>query len=100
MSNVIEWNKANVQWNDNPFLWSDIQEIIAEIESEIESGVSSWEDVDKDKKKRKRIIRLIMERKGIKVYDERKEIKNIKVHLDDIKLVAEEIKKNVQIIHG
>ncbi len=96
MSNSIEWNKANIQWNDNPFLWNDIQEIIAEIES----GGSSWEDVDKDKKKRKRLIRLIMERKGIKVYDERKEIKNIKVHLDDIKLVAEEIKKNVQIIHG
>ena len=96
MSTSIKWNSANVNWNNNPFLWSDVQEIIAEIES----GGRSWEEVDKDKKKRKRIIRLVMERKGIKVYDERKEVKNIKVHLDDIKLIAEEIKKNVQIIHG
>jgi len=96
MSTSIEWNNANVNWNSNPFLWSDVQEIIAEIES----GGGSWEEVDKDKKKRKRIIRLVMERKGIKIYDERKEVKNIKVHLDDIKLIAEEIKKNVQIIHG
>ena len=96
MSTSIKWNSANVNWNNNPFLWSDVQEIIAEIES----GGRSWEEVDKDKKKRKRIIRLVMERKGIKIYDERKEVKNIKVHLDDIKLIAEEIKKNVQIIHG
>jgi len=96
MSTSIEWNNANVNWNSNLFLWNDVQEIIAEIES----GGSSWEEVDKDKKKRKRIIRLVMERKGIKIYDERKEVKNIKVHLDDIKLIAEEIKKNVQIIHG
>jgi len=96
MSTSIKWNSANVNWNNNPFLWSDVQEIIAEIES----GGRSWEEVDKDKKKRKRIIRLVMERKGVKVYDERKEVKNIKVHLDDIKLIAEEIKKNVQIIHG
>lgn len=96
MSTSIEWNNANVNWSSNPFLWNEAQEIIAEIES----GGESWEEVDKDKKKRKRIIRLVMERKGIKVYDERKEVKNIKVHLDDIKLIAEEIKKNVQIIHG
>ena len=41
-----------------------------------------------------------MWRKGIKVYDESKEVKNIKLYADDIKLIAEEIKRNVQIIHG
>ena len=40
-----------------------------------------------------------MERKGIKIYDETKEIKNIEIYLDDIKIIAEEIKRNVQIIH-
>ena len=38
--------------------------------------------------------------KGIEVYDEKKEIENIELHINDIKLMAEEIKKNVQIIHG
>jgi len=96
MANNITWNKANIKWNENSFLWNDVQEIIAVIEA----GGSDWDEVDKDEKKRKRIIRLIMERNGIKIYDERKEVKNIKVHLDDIKLIAEEIKKNVQIIYG
>ena len=37
--------------------------------------------------------------KKIKVYDEKKEIQNIELHIDDIKLIAEELKKNVQIIY-
>ena len=40
-----------------------------------------------------------MEYKGIKIYDEKKEIKNIKAYAKDVELIAEEIKRNVQIIH-
>ena len=40
-----------------------------------------------------------MEFKGIKLYDEKKEVKNIKAYANDVKLIAEEIKRNVQIIH-
>ena len=92
----IQWNNANFLWNDNPHLWNLVDEVI----DEIESGGRNWRKKDKDKKKRRQIIRLLMWRKGIEVYDEKKEIKNIELHIDDIKLIAEELKKNVQIIHG
>mgnify|MGYP003141410141 FL=1 len=94
--NVIKWNEANIKWNDNPHLWNLVQEIIAEVEA----GGKNWKKRDKDKEKRKKVIRLLMWYKGIEVYDEKKEIENIALHIDDIKLMAEEIKKNVQIIHG
>jgi len=91
----IEWNTADFEWNNNPHLWNLVQEVVAEIE-----GGKNWKKRDKDKKKRKKVIRLLMWYKGIKVYDENKEVENIELHIDDIKLMAEEIKKNVQIIHG
>ena len=95
--NVIKWNKADIKWNDNPHLWNLVQEVIDEI---VVSGGKNWRKRDKDKKKRKQVIRLLMWYKGIEVYDEKKEIENIALHIDDIQLMAEEIKKNVQIIHG
>lgn len=94
--NEITWDMADIEWNDNPYLWSLVQEVIAEVEA----GGKNWRKRDKDKKKRKQVIRLLMWYKGIEVYDEKKEIENIELHINDIKLMAEEIKKNVQIIHG
>ena len=94
--NVIKWNEADIKWNDNSHLWNLVQEIIAEVEA----GGKNWKKRDKDKEKRKKVIRLLMWYKGIEVYDEKKEIENIELHINDIKLMAEEIKKNVQIIHG
>ena len=59
-----------------------------------------YEDLDElPKEKKKKFIRLIMEYKGIKIYDEKKEVKNIKAYARDVKIIAEEIKRNVQIIH-
>ena len=94
--NVIKWNQADIKWNNNSHLWNLVQEVIAEVAA----GGKNWRKRDKDKKKRKEVIRLLMWYKGIEVYDEKKEIENIALHIDDIKLMAEEIKKNVQIIHG
>jgi sirohydrochlorin ferrochelatase len=94
---AIDWNKANFLWNDNPHLWN---RVVDEVIDEIVSGGKNWKKRDKDKKKRREVIRLLMWRKGIKVYDEKKEVENIELHIDDIKLMAEELKKNVQIIHG
>lgn len=95
MPNKITWNKAATNWNETDSLWSSVLEII------ISGGKKqAWDKFDKDKNKRRKIIRLIMDRKGIIVYDEKKEIQNIAIYLDDIKIIAEEIKRNVQIIHG
>jgi len=89
----ILWNNARFDWNSNPYFWDN---------AVLEMGKAKdkrWKH-DKDKKKRKQIIKLVMWRRGIKVYDEAKEIKKLELYIDDIKLIAEEIKKNVQIIHG
>ena len=93
--NVIKWNQADIKWNNNSHLWNLVQEVIAEVAA----GGKNWRKRDKDKKKRKEVIRLLMWYKGIEVYDEKKEIENIALRINDIKLMAEEIKKNVQIIH-
>jgi len=100
MATKITWDKADFKWNDNPHKW-DLVEIIEEIVSDIGPGPGGipkkLEELPKEKKKR--FIRLIMEYKGKKVYDEKKEIKNIKAYATDVKLIAEEIKRNVQIIY-
>ena len=94
-SENIKWNEADFYWDSNPHYWTTVAEVILH-----GGGSARWKKHDKDKKKRREVIKLLMWRKGIKIYDEEKEIKNIAVHIKDIKLIAEELKKNVQIIHG
>ena len=97
MATKITWDKADFKWNDNPHKW-DLVEIIEELISDGDGGLPRKLDkLPKDKKKK--FIRLIMEYKGIKIYDEKKEVKDIKAYATDVKLIAEEIKRNVQIIH-
>jgi hypothetical protein len=99
MATKITWDKADFKWNDNPHKW-DLVEIIEEIVSEISPGGGIPKKLDSlPKDKKKKFIRLIMEYKGIKIYDEKKEVKNIKAYAQDVKIIAEEIKRNVQIIH-
>jgi hypothetical protein len=95
MSNNITWDTANFKWNDNDHLWNDVQEVI----ESIKGGRNSKKKDKKLEAKKRKVIRLVMERKGIKIYDETKEVENIEIYLDDIKIIAEEIKRNVQIIH-
>tara|TARA_R100000322_G_scaffold156229_1_gene115678 strand:- start:2391 stop:2675 length:285 start_codon:yes stop_codon:yes gene_type:complete len=92
---TLNWDIADFRWDSNDHYWN-----LVEVIDEIVSGGKNWRKRDKDKKKRRQVVRLLMWRKGIKVYDEKKEIENIKLHIEDIKLIAEELKKNVQIIHG
>ena len=99
MATKIKWNEANFKWNDNPYK-CNLVEIIEEIISDV--GVNG--DIPKKleelpKERKKKFIRLIMEYKGIKIYDEKKEVKEIKAYAQDVKIIAEEIKRNVQIIY-
>jgi len=89
---LYTWNNAVFTWDHNDILWNFARREIIE-------GGHDWSK-DRDGKKRKTLIKLVMWRKGIKIYDEAKEVKNIKLYTEDIKLIAEEIKRNVQIIHG
>ena len=100
MATKIKWNTADFQWNDNPYLWNlaEIADPLKEII--IDDGKVHPERLEKlDKKKKKKLVRVIMHMNGIKIYDESKEVKNIKHHIQDIELLAEELKKHVQIIH-
>jgi len=97
---LIKWNKADFKWNDNDHIWSDVEEVIEDI---VNGGGSSRRRAEEQKKfeaKQKKVIRLVMYRKNIKIYDEKKEIKRISSHIEEIKLISEELKKHVQIIHG
>jgi len=102
MATTITWDQANFKWEDNPHLWNlaEIEEVIADIVSGGKSAKRRAEEQKKFEEKQKKAIRLVMYRKNIKVYDEKKEIKKIDTHIEDIKLIAEELKKHVQIIHG
>ena len=97
MGTKIKWDKADFKWDDNSHKW-DLVEIIEALVSAGDDAVpKKLYELPEDKKKK--FIRLIMEYKGIKIYDEKKEVKNIKTYAKDVKLIAEEIKRNVQIIH-
>jgi|21_taG_2_1085346.scaffolds.fasta_scaffold04377_3 hypothetical protein len=99
MSNIeyIAWDKADWFWGRSPRTNPSESSYIWNLVYQATTGKKSLKDLSKEDKKK--VIRLIMKWKDIKVYDERKEIKNIELHIDNIKLIAEELKKNVQIIY-
>tara|TARA_R110001592_G_scaffold204278_1_gene454353 strand:- start:596 stop:907 length:312 start_codon:yes stop_codon:yes gene_type:complete len=96
----IQWEQASFDWTEESstyinLVWGEVFDIMIHGRS-----WSNWKKKDKNKKKQKQVIRLLMWKKGIKIYDENKEVEKIDLYLDDIKIIAEEIKTNVQIIHG
>jgi hypothetical protein len=99
MGTKIKWENANFKWNINPHLWNLVEEIVSTVGTGGDGVGVPTKLAELPKEKKKKFIRLIMEYKGIKIYDEKKEIKNIKAYAKDVELIAEEIKRNVQIIH-
>ena len=108
----IKWKDANFKWNDAEgdtnyedytghlkYEWDEV--FLVEVISTGAGGASlvAGKLDDLPDVKKKKYIRLIMDFKGIKVYDEKKEVRNIKAYAKDVKLIAEEIKRHVQIIH-
>ena len=94
----ITWDKAAILWNDNSYEWHDVREILQDLAKGHPYRLP--EELDKlDDKKKKKLVRLIMYLNDVEVYDESKEIKNIKAYVEDVKILVEEVKKNVQIIH-
>lgn len=92
MANYITWDTAEFKWGSNPHLWSLVLRAAAGT-----AGAAKLKALSA--KEKIKVIRLVMQFKGIEVYNERKEVKNIKAYASDIKLIAEEIKRNVQIIY-
>ena len=84
------------KWDNNSYIWSLILDIIETSSSgdAVKKRLQQLPIQDK-----KQFIRLIMRRRGVKIYNERKEVKNIKAYVKDVEIIAEEIKTNVQVIY-
>ena len=93
MANYITWDTAEFKWGSNPHLWS----LVLKAAAISLGGAAKLKTLSADEKTK--VIRLVMQFKGIEVYNERQEVKNIKAYASDIRLIAEEIKRNVQIIY-
>jgi hypothetical protein len=109
---IIKWEDADFKWDSAPpsktykpgfkpssfpYTWDDVA-LIEELVEATGGGMIVEPVVDAlEKEKKKKLIRLIMKRKGIKVYDESKEVKNINIHIDDIKTIIEEAKVKMQV---
>jgi len=93
----IKWDSADFAWSDNPYSWSEVQLI-----QEITRGDTSRQGIKKrieklEPEKRKRLIHLIMRRKGIKIYDKSKVVKeNIKINIDDVEMIIKEVKTQIE----
>jgi hypothetical protein len=81
----FQWNNSNFAWNDNPYTWNDCA-LVAEL---VQAG-RAYEEVLKDKEKKKRFIKLLCQVEG-KEYKETKEVLNRKIRISDISLVAKEV---------
>ena len=98
----IKWGEADFIWNLAPtdstkprYTWNDVK--VLEEAALVFEG-SDPTDLEKlEDKKKKRIIHLVMRRRGIKMYDEMKEVKDIVAHADDIKLLINEVRKKATI---
>ena len=112
MATKIKWEEADFKWetappNEDykpgfkpssfPYKWNDVALILEEIVEQAAGGIIQPAVEALEPEKKKKLIRLIMYRKGIEIYDESKEVKNIDVHVDDIKTIIEEAKIKMQI---
>ena len=91
MSNKIKWENADFKWNSNPFTWDEVALVI-----EVISGPPGEGDdyvhpfFDKDPEKKKKLIKLICKVQG-KTIEKNKEIKEYKITVKDIQLLAEKV---------
>ena len=105
----VRWNgttedgrTTSVQWGSNSFTWGDVT-LAAEIADAID-GVGGYkkrkerlDNIFKDEDKKKRFIHLICRIKGEKVYDDKVEVQDIDVKVEDAELVVETIVKKVKL---
>ena len=88
-------------WGNNPFTWGDVA-LAVEI-AEVIDGVGytrrkeRLDKLFKDEEKKKRFIHLVCRIKGEKVYDDKVEVKDVDVKVEDAELVVETIVKKVKL---
>ena len=87
-------SQIKAKWNDNPYTWDEVQLIIEILDA---AGTVSTAKVihDLPPEKKKRLVRLILRRKGIKMYDEHKEVKDVTIKVEDVELLIKEVKAQI-----
>jgi len=97
----IKWEDATFKWESasgDGFTWDDcvlIQEVAEAIE--LAQGDSDLALKTLPEEKKKKLVRLIMRRKGIKLYDEYKEVSDITAKVEDIKVIIKEVKAKIEL---
>jgi len=106
----VRWNgttedgrTTSIQWGNNSFTWGDVSLATEIAEVIVDDGVGykkrkeRLDNLFKDEDKKKRFIHLICRIKGEKVYDDKVEVKDIDVKVEDAELVVETIVKKVKL---
>ena len=104
----VRWNgttedgrTTSVVWGSNDFTWGDVA-LAVEIADAID-GVGytkrkkRLDDLFKDEEKKKRFIHLVCRIKGEKVYDDKVEVKDVDVSVEDAELVVETLIKKIKL---
>jgi len=105
--------KTKIKWKDATFRWDNAKgdsaynkefgrfdytwEDVVLVEEIIGTGGDHIDLAGIDKKKKKRLIRLVMRRRGIKMYDETKEVKNFTAYAKDIDFIIKEVKAQIKL---
>ena len=110
----IKWEDADFKWDIAPpsedykpgfkasvvpYTWDDVALIEEIVEVSVgASGTGTETALEKlPEEKKKRVIRLVMKRRGIKMYDESKEVKNITAHAKSIEMIIKEVKATMLV---
>ena len=84
---------VDIVWGNNDFTWGDVA-FVLEIFDGIGGGTRRAREKrlqDLEKEKKKKLIHLICRVKGEKVYDEKKEVGDVQIKLEDAELVIEKV---------
>lgn len=95
----IKWDDATSEWESSSgdgFTWDDVVLILEVAQGDSGNWQTGLSGLPEDKKKR--LVRLIMRRKGIKVYDESREVLDITAKVEDIKIMIQEVKAKVELV--
>lgn len=95
MSTCQKWMDTNILWKNSNWLWSECQ-LALELEEKFRYGIDPVEFNKeetfwiKDLDKKTRLIKLVCKIKN-ETFDESKEVKNIKIKIEDVKLVVKSV---------
>ena len=91
-----KWEAATFKWDEasgDGYNWDDVILI-----KEIWTGDTSRAIEALPVEKKKKLVRLVMRRKGIKLYDEYKEVSDITARVKDIQVIINEVKAKVELV--